>query len=96
MKLHHLKTLVNVGSIDSKLLILIWKTRLRENHEKIEVAVLQALLEEDSTQTQSQLAEILNVIQKSVGERLHEIWIYFSFVLYIKKRFDNIKSGSTS
>lgn len=34
--------------------------------KKFEDAVLQALLDEDSTQTQSQLAEVLNVTQKSV------------------------------
>lgn len=39
--------------------------------ENFEITVLQALLDEGSTEIQSQLTEVLNVTQKSVSKRLH-------------------------
>jgi len=32
--MYHLKALVKVGSINSKLVILMWKAGLKENHRK--------------------------------------------------------------
>jgi histone-lysine N-methyltransferase SETMAR len=41
--------------------------------KKFEDIELQALLDEDDTQTQQQLADTLNVAQKSISNRLHEM-----------------------
>lgn len=50
------------------------KNKIREKSPtKFEVTVLQTWLGEDSTQAQSQLAEILNMIQKSISECCHTI-----------------------
>ena len=47
------------------------ETKIVENHrKKIEDNELQALLDEDDTQTQQELADQLNVSQKAVSIRL--------------------------
>ena len=68
--LHH-KNRVNDGFSVSKLEISMLQTS--EPSKKYEDVELQALLNEDDSQTQKQLAEQLSVSQQAVSNRLREM-----------------------
>lgn len=66
------------GFNDSKMAILTWRTKLGQNSLKMPNRQLQALLNENTTQTQRELAMQLIVDQttftKRFGDRTNLIW----------------------
>ena len=67
------KKRVNDGFSVSKLEISMLQTRNTENRPKNEDVELQALLDENNSQTQKQLAEQLSISQQAVSNRLREM-----------------------
>ena len=71
--LHQFK-IVNTGLDGSKVMILTRRIRnVKEGHKRFEDAELEELLDQDSCQTQEELAEILKVTQQAISLRLKDI-----------------------